>query len=247
MGENGWCCRRPSLCPPREAPAGDSSSLPTPPPSLRSTPRSERVRAYPFPLVRRPMQNNGHDLRGRMSNSRPSLFGSTGGGGAGPSSFNQYDEERENDRAIDDIANRAAALKRITIDIQEEAEQQQGEFSVRFGPCFGRGRKSFSLRTRLQRVPQRLPSFLPAPKGRALFARETPRSVRAENSMAWQPSLSFTDSVASASLAPKHTHTHDAARKRTDDAAQLCWTGWAATWTRLGGWWETCRGTSTRC
>eukprot|EP00212_Chloropicon_laureae_P005873 CAMPEP_0197497402 /NCGR_PEP_ID=MMETSP1311-20131121/50914_1 /TAXON_ID=464262 /ORGANISM="Genus nov. species nov., Strain RCC856" /LENGTH=118 /DNA_ID=CAMNT_0043043063 /DNA_START=150 /DNA_END=506 /DNA_ORIENTATION=- len=62
-----------------------------------------------------------------MSTSRPSLFGSTssGGGGAGPSSFNQYDEERENDRAIDDIANRAAALKRITIDIQEEAEQQQ--------------------------------------------------------------------------------------------------------------------------
>ena len=70
-----------------------------------------------------------------MANNRTSLFGggaSTSGGsgggvggGGGSGSYNQYDEERENDRAIDQIANRAAALKRITIDIQEEAEQQQ--------------------------------------------------------------------------------------------------------------------------
>jgi hypothetical protein len=75
------------------------------------------------------MQNN-NNVRGRMPNNRTSLFGHGGGGsgsgGAGPSGFSQYDEERENDRAIDEIANRAAALKRITIDIQEEAEQQQG-------------------------------------------------------------------------------------------------------------------------
>lgn len=60
-----------------------------------------------------------------MPNNRTSLFGGSGGGQGGPSGFSQYDEERENDRAIDEIANRAAALKRITIDIQEEAEQQQ--------------------------------------------------------------------------------------------------------------------------
>ena len=69
-----------------------------------------------------------------MVNNRTSLFGggaSTSGGsgggvaGGGSGSYNQYDEERENDRAIDQIANRAAALKRITIDIQEEAEQQE--------------------------------------------------------------------------------------------------------------------------
>lgn len=72
------------------------------------------------------MQSGNNDLRGRMPTNRTSLFGSGGSGsGAGPSGFNQYDEERENDRAIDEIANRAAALKRITIDIQEEAEQQQ--------------------------------------------------------------------------------------------------------------------------
>jgi len=67
----------------------------------------------------------------RMPRERSSLFGgggSSSSGGAGPSgSFNQYDEERENDRAVDEIASRASALKRITIDIQEEAEQQQGE------------------------------------------------------------------------------------------------------------------------
>ena len=67
-----------------------------------------------------------------MPSGRTSLFGgpsSSGvGGGAGPSGgFSHYDEERENDRAVDEIANRAAALKRITIDIQEEADQQQGE------------------------------------------------------------------------------------------------------------------------
>ncbi|QDZ23837.1 t-SNARE coiled-coil homology domain-containing protein [Chloropicon primus] len=64
-----------------------------------------------------------------MPRERSSLFGgggSSSSGGAGPSgSFNQYDEERENDRAVDEIASRASALKRITIDIQEEAEQQQ--------------------------------------------------------------------------------------------------------------------------
>ncbi|WZN65196.1 Bet1-like SNARE protein [Chloropicon roscoffensis] len=63
-----------------------------------------------------------------MPNERRSLFGGTSSGGAGTSGgggFNQYEEERENDRAVDEIANRAAALKRITIDIQEEAEQQQ--------------------------------------------------------------------------------------------------------------------------
>ena len=66
-----------------------------------------------------------------MPNNRTSLFGgsangasSSGGGGGG--GYSQYDEERENDRAVDEIANRAAALKRITVDIQEEAEQQQG-------------------------------------------------------------------------------------------------------------------------
>ena len=69
----------------------------------------------------------------RMPNERRSLFGGTSSGGAGTSGgggFNQYEEERENDRAVDEIANRAAALKRITIDIQEEAEQQQGERPV---------------------------------------------------------------------------------------------------------------------
>ena len=73
-----------------------------------------------------------------MPNERRNLFGGTSSGGAGTSGgggFNQYDEERENDRAVDEIANRAAALKRITIDIQEEAEQQQGERPSRALPA----------------------------------------------------------------------------------------------------------------
>ena len=64
-------------------------------------------------------------IRGRMSGGRSGLFSGGSDRGEASSSYSQFDEERENDRAIDSMAERAAALKRVTIDIQEEAVQQQ--------------------------------------------------------------------------------------------------------------------------
>eukprot|EP00216_Chloropicon_sp_CCMP2111_P002510 CAMPEP_0198235612 /NCGR_PEP_ID=MMETSP1446-20131203/1497_1 /TAXON_ID=1461542 ORGANISM="Unidentified sp, Strain CCMP2111" /NCGR_SAMPLE_ID=MMETSP1446 /ASSEMBLY_ACC=CAM_ASM_001112 /LENGTH=128 /DNA_ID=CAMNT_0043916883 /DNA_START=334 /DNA_END=720 /DNA_ORIENTATION=+ len=65
------------------------------------------------------------DVRGRLPTSRPGLFSTNTDDNTASSSYGGYDEERENDRTIDNMAERASALKRITIDIQDEAQQQQ--------------------------------------------------------------------------------------------------------------------------